>query len=180
MTTIVCDRKGMAADTRVTGVPIYHCSKMHRIRGKLVGVAGDMAATTKFLAWFRKECPPDEILLDSKEDGDTGLCALVLDQSGIYLYTNLTEPDRLHDKVYAIGTGAPYALAAIARGASLREAMKIAARYDEATGGDIQYEQLNSVEKKDGKPRRQRKVKEQPAEPMTGEKPESANEQTAD
>jgi ATP-dependent protease HslVU (ClpYQ) peptidase subunit len=170
MTTIVCDRKGMAADTRVTGVPMYYCAKVHRIRGKLVGVAGDSAATTKFLAWFRKECPADEMLLDVKdEDGDTGLMALVLDASGIYLYTNLTEPDRMYNKFYGVGTGAPYALGAIEKGATLREAIKIAMKYDEATGGEIHHEELD--EKKGVKPRRQGKSKEEPAAPVVEKEP---------
>ena len=43
------------------------------------------------------------------------------------------------DGVYGIGTGAPYALGAIAAGATPDEAMQIAVRNDIYTGGDIQW-----------------------------------------
>jgi ATP-dependent protease HslVU (ClpYQ) peptidase subunit len=40
--------------------------------------------------------------------------------------------------IYGIGTGAAYALGAIAHGATLQEAMKIAKKFDINTGGKIQ------------------------------------------
>ena len=43
------------------------------------------------------------------------------------------------DGTYGIGTGAPYAIGALAAGATPREAMQIAFRNDIYTGGDIQW-----------------------------------------
>lgn len=43
------------------------------------------------------------------------------------------------DGVYGIGTGAPYAIGALAAGATHDEAMQIALRNDIYTGGDIQW-----------------------------------------
>jgi ATP-dependent protease HslVU (ClpYQ) peptidase subunit len=134
MTTIAANRKVMASDSLVTGgVPMCHCDKVFRIRDSLVGVCGDNAFTTKWLEWFRREMPPVEELMDISEEKN--FLAMELNAKGLWMYTNTCEPDALHDKFYAIGSGSHAAMAAMHLGKSPSEAVRIAAMCDEATGG---------------------------------------------
>lgn len=127
----------MAGDTRITGVPICHCDKIFRIRETLIGVCGGNAYTTKFIEWFRKESPPDSLLDLDSDDDEKSFLALALDSRGLWLYTNLCEPDKLHDGYYAIGTGAQAACESMRRGDTPAQAVKAAMRWDECTGGKV-------------------------------------------
>lgn len=44
----------------------------------------------------------------------------------------------VEDDFFAIGSGAPYAMGALASGMSLKKAIQIAAQYDSATGAEVQ------------------------------------------
>jgi len=48
----------------------------------------------------------------------------------------------IEDDFYAIGSGAPFALGAMAMGASLQKAIQVASRWDNATGTEIQVMNL--------------------------------------
>ena len=74
--------------------------------------------------------------LDSDDD-EKSFLALALDSRGLWLYTNLCEPDKLHDGYYAIGTGAQAACEAMRRGDTPAQAVKAAMRWDECTGGKV-------------------------------------------
>jgi hypothetical protein len=139
MTTIAANLRSMAGDTRVTGnMPMCYCEKIFRIRDSLVGVCGGNAYTTQWLEWFRREMPPVETLLDIDEDVDEkSFCGLVLDEKGLWLYTNMCEPDKLLDKFYAIGTGSMVACESMRRGDTPAQAVHAAARWDEGTGGKV-------------------------------------------
>lgn len=107
----------MSADTMVSGGgSVYYTTKIFRIRDAIVGVAGDVANTTKFLAWFRKECPSDEVGMSL--DDDKTFEGLVLRPQGLFYYADCVEPDKLHDKFHAIGSGAAYGKSALALGQS--------------------------------------------------------------
>lgn len=126
----------MSADTRVSGGgSMYHTVKIHRIRDCLVGMAGDVALTTKFLAWFRKECPSDELPINNEEN--KSFCAIVLTPKGLYYYADCCEPDKLKESTYAIGTGAQAAMVAMHLGKTPAQAVREAMRVDENTGGEI-------------------------------------------
>lgn len=147
MTTIAVNLKSMAGDSKVAGSgSIYHCDKVFRIGDSLVGVAGNVQNTTKFLAWFRKECPPDEVAMDLSDDKTFE--AVVVNADGIFYYADCVEPDKLHEKFFAIGSGAMAAMAAMLVGKSPAEAVKIAAKLDHNTGGPIKVLELHSGPKR--------------------------------
>ena len=129
MTVIAASLREMAGDSRVTVGSIFYTSdKIFRIGQSLVGVAGDANLTTKWLAWFRRECPADEVGMTL--DDDHTFNALVLNVSGLFVYGDCTEPDKLHDKYFAIGVGSDIAMAAMALGKTPAEAVKLACRLD--------------------------------------------------
>lgn len=134
MTTIAANLKMMAGDSRVVlGSTFYSTDKIFRIGKSIVGVAGDAALTTKFLAWFRKECPADEIGMMLDEDHSFN--GLVLNADGLYVYGDCTEPDLLREKCFAIGVGADIALAAMKMGKTPAEAVKLACELSPMTSG---------------------------------------------
>ena len=133
MTTIVCNRQGMAADKRASGLPLLRVTKLFRINGSIIGVSGIYEQALRFVEWRRT---PDAkpAFADA-----SNFCALELTADGRILYWGaemIAIP--VEEEYYAIGSGCPYALGAMARGASLKEAVKIAGRWDEATGSEIQ------------------------------------------
>jgi len=129
----------MAGDTRVSGgIPLAYCDKIFRVGNSIVGVAGGNAYTTKWLEWFRREMPPVEAMLEiDNTDDEKQLVALVLDEKGLWLYTNTCEGDLLHNKYYAIGTGSQAACEAMKRGDSPKQAVRCAMKWDEGTGGKV-------------------------------------------
>jgi len=137
MTTIAANLKSMAGDTMISGISTCYCDKIFRIRDTLVGVCGGNAYTTKFLEWYRKECPPDSMLDIGDDDDEKSFLALVLNSYGLWLYSNLCEPDKLHDPYYAIGSGSQAACEAMRRGDTPTQAVKAAMKWDCATGGRI-------------------------------------------
>lgn len=150
MTVIVATRTEMAADSRVSdgGIPLYHTEKISLIRGCLVGVAGDVSNTQKFLAWFRKECPADETGMTLDETHD--FAGLVLTDKGKLLYyADCVDPDVIQDKYAAIGAGGSYALSAMDFGKTVAEAVKHACdRAPGMCGGKIQVESIIKLARK--------------------------------
>lgn len=146
MTTIAANLKEMAGDSRVTvGSISYHADKVFRIGDSIVGVCGDAGLTTKFLAWFRKECPSDEIGMTLDDDHTFG--ALVLNPRGLFYYSDCAEPDRLHDKYFAIGSGADIAVTAMTLGKTPTEAVHIACKLDFNSGAPVKTLALNHAKK---------------------------------
>ena len=164
MTTIIAirDSKGFtfAADAQVTDTerPYQHRSmkKIVEVNEYVMAGAGNsrccdvilygweppkydgsepyMFMVSKFVAAMRKQHEDAGITL--KEDEDfvflVGFKDRVFHVAGNYA---VLETDT---GIYGIGTGAAYALGAIAHGATLQEAMKVAKKFDINTGGKIQ------------------------------------------
>ena len=54
MTTIVANRKGMAADKRISGCgTVFKTSKLHRVRGSIIGFCGNVEQALQFIEWRR-------------------------------------------------------------------------------------------------------------------------------
>lgn len=135
MTTIVCTREAMAADSQVTSPAAkYRTSKLRRLPdGSILGLAGVTSCAEAMAAWLADELPQPPA--DWAED--TVLLRLTPDRR-ILLYDSSTIPFEIEDDFAAIGTGAAAALGAMHMGADLRTAIRIAAKIDPYTGGRIQ------------------------------------------
>jgi ATP-dependent protease HslVU (ClpYQ) peptidase subunit len=139
MTTVACDRLGMAADSFLaTGDRVC---KIYRVRGALVGVAGDMVYALRLVEWLRSSrgTPKPDVPDDSKPD-DADL--LILRPSGIYLMDGECVEIKITRSFAAIGSGAGAARAAMAAGATPLTAVEIAAELDAATKGPCHYVSL--------------------------------------
>lgn len=125
MTTIAANSKYIAADTycSVTNTNKgFHASKITRCGSTVVACAGPSTVCHQFIEWRRGGKPPKfaSVLFE----------ALVLDASGLYLFVNSVHPDRVLDGRYAIGSGGPYALGALAFGATPKAAVEFACSHD--------------------------------------------------
>lgn len=129
----------MAADTKVTDDGrLYYTSKLFIIGTDIVGVAGDVQRTNKFLAWMRLGQPKEG---GSVMDGeDASFQGLVLNRNGLYVYMDTCEPDKLHDQFFAIGSGCSAALAVMMKPINYdpKRAVAHAAKVDPDTGGKIE------------------------------------------
>lgn len=139
----------MAADYQVTdGNCVYTAKKIGIIGDCIVGVAGLVTATNKFLTWFRAGRPAEGApnLVEDDKDDDTPFNALVLKRSGLYIYVDCCDPDKIEDREYAIGSGQQVALFAMRRlGWNPAEAVKGAHDVDPHTGPKIQTLDVSAI-----------------------------------
>lgn len=134
MTTVICDRRGMAADMRLSdaGIPAFKTTKIHRINGSLIGFCGNAEQALQFIEWRRNPGPKPTF---------TEACfeALELNAAGeMFWWGSELQAVPVADEVMGIGSGAAYAIGAVAMGASLKRAIQIASQYDSATGAEVQ------------------------------------------
>jgi len=142
MTTVTYRNGVMAADTMMVryNEPCYGAEKIFRTDKYMVGIAGAYSAVLPFkdmleslpedrdpsYMWKRWECMPEL---------DGGFSATIVDREGS-IWSCMNEPPvPFHGEFDAIGSGAPYAIGAMAIGASAIEALIIADRFDINTGG---------------------------------------------
>lgn len=144
MTTIACTLTEMAADTAVANSgPLYHADKMFRVGVSIFGTAGDGFMDLAFIEWVKSSRRSPQSLqkmipLEHRDD----ISILEIRPGGIYLWNGWGIPERIHEKFYAIGSGAMVAIEALTRGATPAEAVKSATRWDEYTHAPIQTERL--------------------------------------
>ena len=135
MTTIVWDGQRLYADTQITqeGAPKVNAKKLLVTEdGFLVGMAGVLKDCRRLLLWFRRGANPAKV----PEDLQASLLVvtpvgrlLTVDSDGTVC--------ELLDHRFAIGSGAQYALGAMAMDASGPEAIEVAMSFDPATGGRV-------------------------------------------
>ena len=123
MTTIACiwkDGKGMMAGDRktVTGDLYFPATKIFKIRGDIVGAAGDAADCENFLEWFDKQRDRPPKIKGENFD------ALVLTKKGILTYDDACIPLKVDRGFHAIGSGALGALIALQDGADPKTAIE--------------------------------------------------------
>lgn len=143
MTTIAFDGKTMACDTRVAGDHIYNTdTKIYENDTYVIGVAGDAAVGTMLI-----DCP--YILQARPYDFDFEALVFVKDTEKVYkvaFYKSwdcaLSSVIPIADSFAAVGSGAPYALAAMECGYSAHGGVAVASKFDVNTGGKIITKQL--------------------------------------
>lgn len=133
MTTIVCTRSSIFADKRSTGGHIMRVTKLFRVNGSIIGIAGNIEQALRFVEWRRTpEAKP--AFADNSNFAALELTA----DGGIIWWGAEMVGIPVEDEYFAIGSGSAYALGALAMGASPKDAIKIASRWDEATGSEVQ------------------------------------------
>lgn len=122
---LAADSLATMGDTKAHG----HYQKIRRIGDHLVGAAGSVADSQHFVDWLKhgdENVPPPK----------GNYSALIIDPRGRVreIENGSVLPVPRGAKFFAVGSGAPFALAAMYAGASAAEAVKIAAKIDTATG----------------------------------------------
>ena len=138
MTTIAATLDALAGDRMVTdgsSATWYPAVKVRRIKGAVIGAAGDAGDATRLMDWaehgFAEKKRPKFLLAAGDEDAAV---MLVLTADGIHIMsTSDPYPEKIADGTYAIGSGGKAAWAALLAGRSLEEAMQAAYNCDPYT-----------------------------------------------
>lgn len=143
MTTIAFDGKTMACDTQVTGNYVYNTdTKIYENEFAVIGVAGDAGVGAMLIR--------DNGVLNPKSyDFDFEALVFVKDTEKVYtvaFYKSwdcaLSSVIPVADAYAAVGSGAPYALAAMYLGHTATSSVTVASQFDTNTGGKIITKQL--------------------------------------
>jgi hypothetical protein len=151
MTTIAWDGEVMAADKRanVAGSRIT-VTKIRRGRGgNLVGIAGNVSLFEDIFGWL---CDGEKRPDAQGEKGDWCEVLEVTADREVFRHERLGR-FQIEDKQYAIGSGGDFARSAMACGLSAVDAVRMASRFDTATGDGVTSLPLHE----DEQPRRRRK-----------------------
>lgn len=144
MTTVVCNREAMCADTFITGgttSTAVRASKIFRFDGALYGFCGDARQAYRVREWIEGGSRgPLPWFDDLKLDEDLDI--LILRRTGIYIMDGHGVVIPIHDDIAGVGSGSHYALGALAAGASLERAVEIAAERDDMTKLPLELHQL--------------------------------------
>lgn len=148
MTTIVATLDALGADTMVTRVDgtFYPTTKIIRVKGDLIGAAGDAGDCTRFMDWAKhdyseKKRPKFTVAADDRD----AAILLILNSEGIFtMSTTDPYPELITSDCYAIGSGGDAARAAIMCGKTLEEALAIAAQIDMHTRAPFTILKLKS------------------------------------
>lgn len=144
MTTIAFDGKTMACDTRVVcGSNCYNTdTKIYENEFVVIGVAGDAGVGILLVK-------DDGILVPKHYDFDFEALVFVKDTEKVYqvaFYKSwdcaLSSVIPVADVRAAVGSGSPYALAAMECGYSAHGGVAVASKFDTNTGGKIITKQL--------------------------------------
>lgn len=140
MTTIVCDTKRMVADRRVSDASgmYFQATKIFKIKGDAVGVAGLCGDAEDFLEWYAKRDKTERPTHLDKDEFE----AVVLSKSGIYHYDHTCIAIKVERNFHAIGSGQLGALVALQRGATLEESIALVAAFSAETGPEIDLIEL--------------------------------------
>ena len=133
MTTIAWRGSVLATDSALTcGNMQGRFTKLLRQRGAAYGFCGDADAVSLVMGHLKDGGKPDEM---KKLKGDIGV--LILTPDGCYTCDRDMVPIRVEDEFWAIGSGAEYAMGAMAAGKSARQAVEIACKYDPNSNGPV-------------------------------------------
>jgi hypothetical protein len=140
VTTIVYKDKTLASDTRLSSDENpYHyadCQKIKRVKGWLIGASGGWGSTEYYMRKFSPDYITGAMAGIPKDEDFT---ALAISPEGKIYYVEDDGVFGVLDAEYtAIGSGEKVAMVAMDMGATAKQAIKIAMKYDNHTGGKIQ------------------------------------------
>lgn len=134
MTTIAYDGKTLAADTLASNGIKWRFRKLYRLPdGSLFGAAGSCQEILAVLAWLRRGEKPSDL---------QNFEGLIVSQAGVSALGMRLMREPVVERYYAVGSGAHFAIAAMACGRSAVQAVRIAARFDPGTGGRVESMRL--------------------------------------
>lgn len=138
MTTIAATLTHIAGDRMVSDESKgtwYPSVKVRRIKGALIGAAGDAGDCVRMMDWAEAEFNPKKkpkFETDAGEEGAVGL--ILLNAEGIHMMSQDDPyPEKVAEGFYAIGSGGKAAWGALMAGLPIEKAMEIAHAVDPYT-----------------------------------------------
>lgn len=144
MTTYAYRNGILAYDEQGTGgsYTALRIDKAVQHNGMTAVICGDGGFGASYLEWVRKAgkkvfttLPPASKWSLKPDDADIG--AMIFYKGEAYAVDGVALPYKVRGEFFANGSGMPVALGAMAAGATAKEAVEIAAKYDVYTGGEI-------------------------------------------
>ena len=134
MTTIAYRAGVLAADRQMCGW--QNIDKITRLKdGRCMSGAGRMDDLAEVAAWIVAGMKPAD--KPEIEADDSEFILVYPNGDAFWLSTPFLRPVKIHDEFYALGSGAQYALGAMAAGASAKRAIEIACKFDPSTGKGV-------------------------------------------
>lgn len=138
MTTVAWRAGWVAADRLVD--EWMDSGKLFRLKdGSVLTGAGYLDDIVEVAAWIgagcRQDAKPDGLSAD--KDDRTGFLLACPDGKAYWLTQPWLRRVEITDEFFALGSGAPYALAAMAMGAGAKRAVQVAMRFDPNTGRGV-------------------------------------------
>lgn len=147
MTVIAWDGKTLAADKQLTiGEVKGKITKISRGKGgELLGAAGVSAICVDLVKWYNDGCVARNF--PKMYDDQLAYLLVITPWSGIYLYYASEDYVHLSDNdIFAIGSGADYAIGAMRAGADAVRAVEIASEFSTSCGGGVDTLELPPLE----------------------------------
>lgn len=137
MTTAVWDGKTLSADKRSSYHDTKHatCTKVFKVRGHLIAVAGSYDIAIEMIEWFSDGCDPD--FFPEKQKTEPATMMVITPDREIHKYERSHLPLKFENEKEAIGSGREFALAAMACGCDSAEAVRVASMFDCYTGNGV-------------------------------------------
>lgn len=139
MTTIAYRNGVLAADSQATddGLKYETPEKIQRHGNTAYAVAGNLACGLKMIGWLLRNNHNPWCDEDCPLDDETVVVTLHLDSSTLEVWEHPGWPVTVTDAFAAWGSGAAIAIGAMAMGATAREAVDVAAKWDDGTGFQV-------------------------------------------
>lgn len=144
MTTVAFDGETMAADTLAVdgwGMRERTLEKIWANKYLLIGCSGDSGQIARWLYTLDIDTSIEDLIRDGytpfiKESNDPGL--MVVDRLTGHIYRHASGSFlRSHHDKFAVGSGRDFALAAMSLGKTARQAVEVAAAFDNNTGKEV-------------------------------------------
>jgi ATP-dependent protease HslVU (ClpYQ) peptidase subunit len=139
MTCIAWDGRTLAADKRVdcNGYPATAIKIFRAPDGALIGGAGDSDVISALREWYQQGCNPEMYPNNRAEGGCYATLLVITPAKEVRMYLSGPSPIILQNKMFAIGSGADFALASMHLGHSARKAVEVACALDVGCGNGI-------------------------------------------
>lgn len=139
MSVVAWDGKTIAADRQATnGSRKFTQSKLLRVEsGEIIAWTGMTENGLTMARWYKDGADPAKFPFDvqTKEDWSR---LIVASASGVVVYERLPEPQEVEDSFDAWGSGADFAIGALAMGADACQAVAVASRFDAFCGFGVE------------------------------------------
>ena len=138
MTVIAFDGRSVAADRRLNcGTMTGQVCKVFQTPHGILAGAGSLAQIREMLAWLNDGAELDAFPDSQRNNPDCPTLMQVLPAGQLLIYEDTPYPYQVDSPFWAIGSGAPYAMAAMHLGKSAREAVEVACALDSNCGNGI-------------------------------------------